>query len=337
MYHKRLLKSLFFWLILLFSLPIKNINMDFLFIVLGLVLLVAGGDWLLKAAVGISLKLNVSKIIIGLTVVSFATSAPELIVSIKAAMAGFPDVALGNVVGSNIANIGLILGVVLIISKMTINSSFFKTDWPVMLFASLLLFIVLLFDQSIGRVEGFVFFACLIFFIIYLIRNQEKSIELDVALDEKQTNPFFIGFFLILGGASLWGGSELLVYGAVNVAKVFGVSDRIIAVSLVSIGTSIPELVASVMAAIKKENDISIGNIIGSNIFNILSVLGITAMIQPITVKDQGLVNFDIYWLLGFAFVLLPLVLMPKKGVLDRTAGIILVSGYAAFLYLTFS
>lgn len=312
--------------------------MDFLFIVLGLILLIVGGDWLLKAAVGISLKLNISKIIIGLTVVSFATSAPELIVSIKAALAGFPDVALGNVVGSNIANIGLILGIVLIISKMTINSSFFRTDWPVMLFASLLLFAVLIYDRTIGRVEGLIFFLCLIFFVIYLIKNQTKVDETqEIPIDEKQTNSFFIILFLILGGAALWGGSELLVQGAVNVAKAFGVSDRIIAISLVSIGTSIPELVASVIAAIKKENDISIGNIIGSNVFNILSVLGITAMIQPITVKDQGLVTFDIYWLLGFAIILLPLVLMPKKGVLDRTAGILLVSGYIAFLYFTFN
>mgnify|MGYP005846020929 CR=1 FL=1 len=312
--------------------------MDILFIVLGLVLLVAGGDWLLKAAVGISLKLNISKIIIGLTVVSFATSAPELIVSIKAAIAGFPDVALGNVVGSNIANIGLVLGVVLIIGSLTVNSSFFKTDWPVMLFASLFLFLVLFYDNTIGRVEGLVFFLCLILFVIYLIKNQAKTEDSEeIHIEEMQTNPFFIVLFLILGGAALWGGSELLVQGAVNLAKAFGVSDRIIAVSLVSIGTSIPELVASIMAAIKKENDISIGNIIGSNIFNILSVLGITAMIQPITVKDQGLVNFDIYWLLGFAFVLLPLVLLPKKGVLGRTAGILLVGGYATFLYLTFS
>lgn len=312
--------------------------MDFLFIVLGLVLLVAGGDWLLKSAVGISLKLKISKIIIGLTVVSFATSAPELIVSIKAGLAGFPDVALGNVVGSNIANIGLILGVVLIISKITVSSSFFTTDWPAMLLTSCLLFFVLLFDGSISRVEGLVFFMSMILFTVYLVKSQKNTADFeDVVADEKQTNSLFIVVFLILGAAALWGGSELLVYGAVNVAKVFGVSDRIIAVTLVSVGTSIPELVASIMAAIKKENDISIGNIIGSNIFNILSVLGITAMIQPIAVKDQGLVNFDIYWMLGFAVILLPLVLLPKKGILDRPAGFLLLGAYFTFVYLTFN
>uniref|UniRef100_UPI004049A667 calcium/sodium antiporter n=1 Tax=Flavobacterium sp. TaxID=239 RepID=UPI004049A667 len=311
--------------------------MDFLYIILGLVLLVLGGDWLLKAAVGISLKLKISKIIIGLTVVSFATSAPELIVSINAAMAGFPDVALGNVVGSNIANIGLVLAVVMIISNMKVERSFFATDWPAMIIASFLLLAVLLYDNTIGRVEGLVFFISLILFVVYLIKTQKTAVDLsEVTVEEKQTNPYFILLFLVFGGASLWGGSELLVFGAVNVAESFGVSERIIAVTVVSVGTSVPELAASVMAAIKKESDISIGNIIGSNIFNILSVLGITAMIHPITVKDQGLVNFDIYWMLGFAVILLPLILIPKKGVLDRPAGIVLLAGYITFLYLTF-
>jgi cation:H+ antiporter len=312
--------------------------MDFIYIVLGLVLLVLGGDWLLKASVGISLKLNISKIIIGLTVVSFATSAPELIVSINAALAGFPDVALGNVVGSNIANIGLVLAIVMIISDMKVETSFFKTDWPAMILASFLLFGVLLYDNSIGRVEGLLFFVSLVFFIVYLIKKQKPSEDFsDVPMEERQTNPYFIVMFLVLGGAALWGGSELLVFGAVNVAETFGVSDRIIAVTVVSIGTSIPELAASIMAVIKKENDISIGNIIGSNIFNILSVLGITAMIQPIYVKDQGLVTFDIYWMVGFALILLPLIFLPKKGFLDRKAGILLLAGYLTFLYFTFS
>lgn len=311
--------------------------MNFVYIILGLLLLVAGGDWLLKSAVGISLRMQVSKIIIGLTVVSFATSAPELIVSINAAMAGFPDVALGNVVGSNIANIGFVLAIVVMIGSMKVEKSFFITDWPVMLFSSVLLFAVLIYDGIIGRLEGFVFITVLVLFVIYLIKNQKKSEQtVEIPLNEIQTNLYYISIFLILGGAALWGGSELLVYGAVNIAKDFGVSDRIIAVTMVSVGTSIPELVASVIAVIKKESDISIGNIIGSNIFNILSVIGITALIQPIVVKDQGLINFDIYWLLGFALILIPLILIPKKGFLDRHTGLIMFLGYLFFLYLTF-
>lgn len=311
--------------------------MDYLFIVLGLVLLVLGGDWLLKSAVGMSVRLNVSKIIIGMTVVSFATSAPELIVSVKAALDGFPDIALGNVVGSNIANIGLILGVVMIISEMKVDASFFKTDWPAMIIASFLLYFILLYDGEIGRIEGAVLFFLIILFVIYLIKTQ-KSTEPEFEIELEKAMPMYlIVWFLLIGGGALYGGSELLIKGAVNIANAFGVSDRIIAVSVVAVGTSIPELAASLIAAIKKESSISIGNIVGSNIFNILSVLGLTAMIQPIKLVDQKLLSSDLLWMIGFALVLLPMVLLPKKGYLDRKAGILLVLGYGVFIYMTFS
>ena len=312
------------------------VNMDFLFIILGLVLLVLGGDWLLKSAVGMSLRLNISKIVIGMTVVSFATSAPELIVSVKSAMAGFPDIALGNVVGSNIANIGLILGVVMIISKMKVDLSFFKTDWPAMIIASFILYGILLYDSEINRSEGFILFALMIGFIFYLIKSQKNSEEeIEIPLDDTM-KMYQIIWFLVIGVIALYGGSELLIKGAVNVAQTFGVSDRIIAVTVVAVGTSIPEFSASLIAAIKKESSISIGNILGSNIFNILSVLGLTAIIHPIKLVDNKLLTFDILWMIGFALVLLPLVLMPKRGFLDRRAGIILLAGYILFVYLTF-
>lgn len=310
--------------------------MDFVFIVIGLVLLVLGGDWLLKSAVGMSVRLNVSKIIIGMTVVSFATSAPELIVSVKSALDGFPDIALGNVVGSNIANIGLILGVVMIISEMKVDASFFKTDWPAMVLASFLMYFLLLYDGEIGRIEGALLFVLIIIFIIYLIKSQKgKQVEYDIPL-ENSMPMYMIIWFLVIGGGALWGGSELLIKGAVNIANTFGVSDRIIAVSVVAVGTSIPELAASLIAAIKKESSISIGNIVGSNIFNILSVIGLTAMIQPIKLVDQKLLSSDLIWMIGFALVLLPLVLLPKKGYLDRKAGVLLVLAYATFIYMTF-
>jgi cation:H+ antiporter len=311
--------------------------MDFVFIVLGLVLLVFGGDWLLKAAVGMSIRLNVSKIIIGMTVVSFATSAPELIVSVKSALDGFPDIALGNVIGSNIANIGLILGVVMIISEMKVDASFFKTDWPTMVLASFLMYFLLLFDGEIDRMEGAILFLLIIIFVIYLVKTQ-KSSEPDFEIELEKSMPMYlVVWFLIIGGGALYGGSELLIKGAVNLAKTFEVPDRIIAVSIVAVGTSIPELAASLIAAIKKESSISIGNIVGSNIFNILSVIGLTAMIQPIKVVDQKLITFDLIWMIGFAIVLLPLVLLPKKGYLDRKAGVILVLSYVIFVYLTFN
>lgn len=312
-------------------------RMDYLFIVLGLILLVAGGDWLLKSAVGMSIRLNVSKIIIGMTVVSFATSAPELIVSLKAALDGFPDIALGNVVGSNIANIGLILGVVMIISEMKVDASFFKTDWPAMIIASFLLYFLLLYDGEIARMEGAVLFLLIILFVIYLIKTQ-KSNESEIEIELEKAMPMYlIVWFLLIGGGALYGGSELLIKGAVNIANAFGVSDRIIAVTVVAVGTSIPEFAASLIAAIKKESSISIGNIVGSNIFNIFSVLGLTAMIQPIKLVDQKLLSSDLLWMIGFAIVLLPLVLLPKRGYLDRKAGIILVLGYGVFIYMTFN
>lgn len=275
------------------------VNMDFLFIILGLVLLVLGGDWLLKSAVGMSLRLNISKIVIGMTVVSFATSAPELIVSVKSAMAGFPDIALGNVVGSNIANIGLILGVVMIISKMKVDLSFFKTDWPAMIIASFLLYGMLLYDNEINRSEGFILFVLLIVFVIYLIKSQKNSEEeIEIPLDDTM-KMYQIIWFLVIGAIALYCGSELLIKGAVNVAQTFGVSDRIIAVTVVAVGTSIPEFSASLIAAIKKESSISIGNILGSNIFNILSVLGLTAIIHPIKLVDNKLLTFDMLWMIG--------------------------------------
>lgn len=311
--------------------------MDFLYIVIGLVLLVLGGDWLLKAAVGMSLRLNISKIIIGMTVVSSATSAPELIVSLKSALDGFPDIALGNVIGSNIANIGFILGLVMIISAMKVDESFYKTDWPVMLLASGLLFGILLYDGEIGRIEGLVLFLSLVGFVVYLIKFQNISPNSIDLPDEIQMKVPLIVWFLAIGCGALYFGSEFLIKGAVNVAEQFGVSDRIIAVTVVAVGTSIPELAASLIAAIKNESSISIGNILGSNIFNILGVLGLTAMINPTKLVDNRLITFDIYWMLGFAFILLPLVLMPKKGFLDRKAGILLLSSYILFVYLTFA
>lgn len=310
--------------------------LDAVFIILGLFLLVLGGDWLLKSSVAISLKLNISKIVIGLTVVSFATSAPELIVSVKAALSGFPDIALGNVVGSNIANIGLVLAIVMLISPMKVDTTFLKTDWPAMLISSLLLYFVLLKDAMVSRIEGFIFLFLIGMFVFYIIKKQRAEGEIEIS-DEEKISDFKLVYLLIFGGLALWGGSELLVKGAVNVATLLGVSDRIIAVTVVSVGTSIPELAASIIAAVKKESSISIGNIIGSNIFNILSVLGITAIIMPIKVVDARLISFDVIWMLAFAFILFPMVLLPKKGYLDRVSGVVLLITYLSFVYLTFA
>ena len=310
--------------------------MDILFIVAGLVLLVFGGDWLLKAAVALSLKLNISKIVIGMTVVSFATSAPELIVSIKAALDGSPDLSLGNVVGSNIANLALVLGITVMLGGMSVRKSFYTTDWPVMMAASLLFFGFIYFDGELQQYEGVLMVIALIAFLIYLLKFQKKpeeqEEEVGVVLALNKTI-----MFLVFGGIALWGGSELLIEGAKSMALSFGVSERVIGVTVVSVGTSVPELAASIIAVIKKEKAISLGNLIGSNIFNLLAVLGITSIITPIRVMDQTLLSNDIFWMLGISFIVLPLVFMPRKLHLAWKDGIVLLATYVVFVYLTLS
>jgi cation:H+ antiporter len=300
----------------------------------GLALLIFGGNALLKSSVSISLKLSIPKIIVGMTVVSFATSLPELVVSLKAALAGNPDLALGNVVGSNAANIGLVLGVTLLFGSMEVTSSFYKIDWPVMMVASLMLLGFLYFDGVLSRLEGGVLVFVMIAFLWWLLKMQSGPAVVDElpSDDELLSIPMTL-FYLVAGGVGLWLGSEWLVKAAVNIAEDLGVSDRVIGLTVVSIGTSIPELAASIIAMIKKEKAISLGNLIGSNIFNIMSVLGITAIVSPITVKDQGFITNDLFFMTFIAFVLFPLVFAPSKMKLSWKEGLVLLSIYGAFVY----
>lgn len=311
--------------------------MNIVYIVIGLTLLVLGGNWLLKAAVGLSLKLNIPKVVIGMTVVSFATSAPELIVSIKSALDGATGLAVGNVIGSNIANLGLVLGITVILSTIEVEKSFYKTDWPVMMVASGLLYFFIAFDNTIQQYEGVILFTMLIVFLVYLLKFQKTAVIDEMPEDDEELALYKVVLFLSVGGFCLWAGSELLIEGAKNLAKNLGVSDAVIGVTVVSVGTSVPELAASIIAVMKKEKAISLGNLIGSNVFNILAVLGITAMITPVEVKADALslINNDIYWMLGISFVVLPLVFFPKKLRLNWKNGIILLVSYFVFVYLT--
>jgi cation:H+ antiporter len=308
---------------------------NLLFIVLGLILLIAGGNWLLKSAVALSLRLAIPKIVIGMTVVSFATSAPELIVSVKAALDGFPDLALGNVVGSNIANLGLVLAITVIMGSIDVRKSFYTTDWPVMMAASLLFCGFIYFDGQLQQYEGIVLVSLLFLFLVYLLRFQKPAVVDEMPEDDVPLPLYKIVFFLGIGGTALWGGSELLINGAVGMASTLGVSDRVIGITVVSVGTSVPELAASVIAVLKKEKAISLGNLIGSNIFNLLAVLGITSMITPITVMDQGLLSSDIFWMLGISFLILPLVFFPKGLRLGWRDGLVLLLFYVSFVYMT--
>lgn len=315
--------------------------MSILYLIAGLILLVIGGEFLVRSSVGLSFKLKISKIVIGMTVVSFATSAPELLVSLQAALDGHPDLALSNVIGSNIANIALVLGVTAVISPLVVDKDFYKFNWPMMALLSLMLYYFLLNDNILSQLEGIILFTILIVFIYFMIKASRKNTinakveKVDESLSK--TSWAKIVTWLLIGGVALYFGSELLVKGAVEIATNLGVSERIIGVSMVALGTSVPELAASVIAALRKEKAISLGNLIGSNIFNIASVLGLTAIITPIQVVDKALLSNDIIWMLAISLLLLPLVFAPKKLEISRYKGFILLLSYVVFIYLSFS
>lgn len=310
--------------------------MNLLFVILGLILLILGGNWLLKAAVGFSLRLQIPKIVIGMTIVSFATSAPELIVSVKSALNNHAEIALGNVIGSNIANLGLVLAITILLSTISVKKSFYKTDWPVMMLSSVMLYVFIAFDSVLSRGEGIVMLVTLIAFLIYLLRFQKTAVVDEIPEDDVELPLYKDILFIILGGVSLWAGSELLIDGAIGMAKHFEVSERIIGVTIISIGTSIPELAASVIAVLKKEKAISLGNLVGSNVFNILAVLGITSIIKPFEIIDQALLTNDIFWMLAISFLILPLNFVFERMKLSWREGLILISLYGLFMYQMF-
>jgi len=305
---------------------------------LGFTLLVIGGEFLVRSSVALSFKFNISKMVIGMTVVSFATSAPELLVSLQAALSGSPAIAINNVVGSNIANIGLVLGLIAMVGSIVVDKSFYKMNWPVMMLFSLAMYCFLKNDNLLSFIEGFILFSALIVFIVILVKRA-KSDAIIEEVDESLAivSNFKIIIWLLIGACSLYFGSEWLVDGAKQIALSVGVSEAVIGVSLIAIGTSVPELAASIVAAFKQEKAISLGNLIGSNIFNIGSVLGITAMVKPIPVEEIQILNNDIFWMLGFAAILLPMIFVKKKFQIDKLKGFILVLGYSVFMILLFT
>jgi len=313
--------------------------MSIFLVIAGLALLVVGGDFLVRASVGLSFKLRISKLVIGMTVVSFATSAPELLVSLQAAFDGISDISLGNVIGSNIANIGLVLGITAIISPLSVDRDFYRYNWPMMMVVSFALYFFLKNDNVLTTLEGLLLFVALIVFLYILIRSSTKSAnieleEVDDALAE--VSNFKIIIWLLIGSTGLFYGSEWLVKGAIQLAEAVGISDYAISVTVIAIGTSVPELAASVIAALKNEKAISLGNLIGSNIFNIASVLGLTAIIKPITVNPDTpeILSTNIFWMIGFAFILVPLILMPERFQIGRLKGILIFGAYLLFIFL---
>ncbi|WP_442264683.1 calcium/sodium antiporter [Tenacibaculum sp. ZS6-P6] len=312
--------------------------MSIVYVLVGLVLLVFGGDFLVKASVGLSFKLSISKMVIGMTVVSFATSAPELLVSLQAALDGSPAIAINNVIGSNIANIGLVLGVTALIGPIAVSKDFLKLNWPVMMLFSLVIFYFLQNDNQLTNTEGIILFLGLVVFLIVLIKSAKEEDADSDEVDDKLAAISYgkISVWLLIGAVALYFGSDLLVKGAKDLAQSVGVSEGVISITMIAIGTSVPELAASVIAAVKGEKAISLGNLIGSNIFNIASVLGLTSIIKTIPVTEPQILTRDIYWMLAFAFVILPLIFIPEKFKLSRLKGAILFLGYCVFVYLAF-
>ncbi|MBD3639198.1 MAG: calcium/sodium antiporter [Crocinitomicaceae bacterium] len=310
--------------------------MNYLWLILGLAILIVGGEFLVRGAVGIAKKAKISTLVIGMTVISFGTSAPELFVSIDAAMDGNPEIAIGNVVGSNIANIALVLGLTVIIFPIAAGRNSKIIDWPMMMLATILFFLFCL-DLEIQVWEGAVLFGILIIFTVLLIRNSRRSMkkkadqnkgEFDEISEVKDKVFISIGLTLI-GLVGLYFGAEWLVKGAVGIAETAGMEKRVIAVTVVAFGTSVPELVTSAVAAFKKETDISVGNLIGSNIFNIMAVIGITALVKPIEV-EEATVNVDLWWVTGIAAALLPMMIIGKK--IGRFKGVLLFATYVIYI-----
>ncbi len=310
--------------------------MNLALIFLGFFLLVIGGEFIVRSSIAISFKFNISKIVIGMTVVAFATSLPELIVSLNAAINGSPSIAINNVIGSNIANIGLVLGIISILTSIRVDNTFYNKDWPVMFAFSILLILFSINDSILTQIEGAVLLCLLIVFIIYFLKksnNEDINDDIDNKLSLASNTKIII--WLLLSTLSLYFGAEFLVDGAVNFAKQINISEAVISVSIVAIGTSIPELATSVIAIVKKEKGLSVGNLIGSNIFNIGSVLGITAIIKPVHIA-QEIIDRDIIWMLFFAILLLVLALLPKRNNLTRFKGFIMLLSYFYFIFLVF-
>lgn len=279
-------------------------------------------------------------LVIGMTVVSFATSAPELLVSLDAALDGHSDISFGNIIGSNIANLALILGLTAIVFPLTVQKNTYKRDWWIMLFVTLLLLATVYFDHMLSFWEAAVMVFLLIVYNIYQIRLSRKAENKEESTDENPKPPrkLYLSLIFLFGGVvGLKFGSDYLILGAVDLSRQWGMSERVIGLTVVSIGTSLPELAASLVAAFKGKPDLSVGNLIGSNIFNILAVLGFTGMIIDLPVESESLINFDFPWLIGICLILYPMMKWISKRKIGRLEGLSLFLIYITYVILVIS
>ncbi len=313
--------------------------MDFIYILIGLAGLYFGGEGLVRGSVALAERMGVSQLIIGLTIVGMGTSAPELLVSLQAALSGKPDIALGNVVGSNIANILLILGVSAMVYPIAHWDSAVRRDALVAMAAAASLYFLVQFDV-IGRFSGLVMIAGLAAYLWMVYSAERKSAatkantELPGPLERRDVQPIWVSVAFIIGGLVLLVfGADLLVSGAVNIARNFGVPESVIGLTIVAVGTSLPELATSITAALKRHSDVALGNVVGSNIFNILGILGITALVSPVGI-DHGISQFDAP-LMGMVTLGLLAILYLRHSITKQMGGL-MVTGYAAYLLWLF-
>lgn len=302
----------------------------------GLAMLYFGAEWLVRGSVTIANKFRISQLVIGLTIVAFGTSTPELSVSVTSAIQGISDVSLGNVVGSNIANIGLILGIAAIIKPLLVDKSAIKKQVPIMIGVAILLMLISI-DGIISMEEGIILAIGIVIFTVYSLKSSKReSSDIEnssTGLNLAKRNVVSKSIILIgLGLGMLTVGSFMTVENAVNIAKSFGVSERIIGLTLIAIGTSLPELVTSIVAALRGHADLSVGNIVGSNIFNILAIIGIAAAITGISVNEN--MFSDYYIMIAFSFILIPI--MRSGFIISRKEGYLLVGAYMAYLIYLF-
>jgi cation:H+ antiporter len=304
---------------------------SYILLITGLLILLVGGKILVDGASAIAARLGLSAGLIGLTVVAFGTSAPELLVSITAALKGSSDIAVGNVVGSNISNITLVLGTTALIYPIIITRSILKLDYTFTLITTVIFFL-LSWNGIISVGEGILLVLLLVGVNFYFFKKIER-IEFDGDEEDmlKRKSPLFALAMIAIGITGLYFGSGLFVDNGVLIAETLGISERIIGVTVIAIGTSLPELATSVVAALKKETDIAIGNILGSNIMNVLCIIGITAIVKPIQVSKLFIYS-DYLWMIGFTILIFPL--MRINWHISRISGAILLAGYGIYLYL---
>jgi cation:H+ antiporter len=305
-----------------------------IYLLAGLVLLYFGAEGLVRGSSSLALRLGLSPLVVGLTVVAFGTSSPELMVSLRAALAGQSDISVGNVVGSNICNIGLILGLCALITPIATSSQIVRIDIPIMIGITALS-LLLMADGNLGRTEGIIFVLILVAYVIFsiYIARRQPADALGAEFGEEvkiSKRGLAIDILMVIGGlALLLFGARFLVDGAVIIARTYEWSEALIGLTIVAIGTSLPELATSLLAAIKKESDIAVGNIVGSNIFNLVGILGITAIVHPL--QAAGISGVDLAVMAGFAILLWPMAYYQQR--ITRPEGAMLLLGYAAYVF----